>query len=175
MQQRTRDLLAALEAADWFSAVGQPVPEPFRDEVVVVSSWPAAVECCGSISSENFLLEQQNLLTSFLHDHARDRYHRWNEIVAEVKAVLVPLVERKLGPVAEEHAPPEVVGHCVRWDILGACMESEYADVRSPGFSTDQAGWYMRGRFPCGWGAIDCDGEIHLVELEPEKDTDGPD
>ena len=86
MQQRTRDLLAALEAADWLSAVGQPVPEPLRNQVIVVSSWHEAIECCGSISWENYTLEQQNLLTSYLHEHARDRFRRWNQIVAEVKA-----------------------------------------------------------------------------------------
>lgn len=64
MQQRTRELLAALEAADGFSAVGQPVPEPLRTKVTVVSSGHEAVECCGSISWEDLILEQQNLLTS---------------------------------------------------------------------------------------------------------------
>ena len=171
MQQRTRDLLAALEGAEWFSTVGQPVPEPLLNKVIVVSSWAEAVECCGSNSWENFTLEQRNLLTSYLHDHALDRYRGWNQIVDDVKAAMIPMVEQKIGSVVMEHALPEVVGHCVCWDVLGACMESEYADLRKLGFFTGLMGWYMRGRFPCGWGEIDRDGKIRLAESE----SDGPD
>ena len=152
MQQRTRELLAALEGSDWFSTVGQPVPEPLLNKVVIVSSWAEAVECCASISWENFTLEQRNLLTSYLHDHAQERYQSWNQIVDDAKAALIPMVDRKMEPVIRQHALPEVVGHCVCWDVLGACMESEYADICSPGFFTVLMGWYMKGRFPCGWG-----------------------
>jgi hypothetical protein len=175
MQQQTRELLAALEDADWFSCVGQPVPELLQSDVIVVPSWAGAVQCCSSISWENYTLVQQNLLTSYLHEHARDRYQRWNEIVDEMKAAFEPLLERKLRPVVEEHALPEVVGHCVRWDLLGACMEGEYADVRPPSFFTCLMGWYMRGRFPCGWGEVDLDGGIRIAETEPENDPAGPD
>ena len=175
MQQRTRDLLATLEAADWFSAVGRPVPDSLQEQVLVVSSWAEAVESCGSTSWENFTLEQQNSLTSYLHEYARDRYRRWNEIVDEMKAAFEPLVERTLGPVVEQHGLPQVVGHCVRWDILGASMEGEYADVRPPGFFTELMGWYVRGRFPCGWGEMDGDGRIRLVEMESECSPADPD
>ncbi len=84
-------------------------------------------------------------------------------------------MERKIRRVVEEHTPPEVVGHCVRWDVLGPCMECEYADVRHPSFFTDLIGWYIRGRFPCGWGKIDRDGRIQLAETVPEGDPAGPD
>jgi hypothetical protein len=168
MQQQTRELMAALDASDWFSAVGQPLPESLHGEVIAVSSLAEAVESCGSASWENYTLEQQNLLTSFLHEHARDRYRRWNEIVGEVKAASVPLVGRKLGPVVEVYALPEVVEHCVLWDVLGACMEGEYGDVRPPGFFTGLMGWYMRGRFPCGWREADREGKLRPAETGPE-------
>ncbi len=171
MQQRTQELLADLDGADWFSTVGQPFAEPLRNEVIFVSSWAEAVDYCGSTSWENYTLEQQNLLTSHLHDHGRDRYQRWNQIVDEVKAVLTPMVERKITPIVREHALPEVVGHCVRWDVLGACMESEYVDICPTAFFTDLMGWYTQGRFPCGYGEVDRDGKIRLAEME----DDGPD
>ena len=50
-------------------------------------------------------------------------------------------------------------------------MESTFADVRSLGFFTDLMGWYMRGRFPCGWGEVNQEGRIRLAEME----YDGPD
>lgn len=92
-----------------------------------------------------------------------------------MKAAFEPLVERKIRRVVEEHALPEVVGHCVRWDVLGACMEGEYADVRQPSFFTDLMDWYIRGRFPCGWGKVNKDGQIRLAEMESEDDPAGPD
>jgi len=39
----------------------------------------------------------------------------------------------------------------VQWEILGVCMEAEYADVYPPGFYASQAYWYVKGHFPCGW------------------------
>ena len=132
MQQQTRDLLAALEDADWFSAVGQAVPKLPQGQAIVASSWAEAVECCGSISWENYTLEQRNLLTICLHDHARDRYQRWNEIVCEMKAAFEPLVERKIRRVVEEHALPEVVGHCVRRIVLTFDSVAYTTSMRRP-------------------------------------------
>jgi hypothetical protein len=132
MQQETRQLLADLDGADWFSTVGQPISEPLLKDVILVSSWAEAVGCCGSDSWENYTLEQRNLLTSHLHDHARDRYRRWNEIVDEVKSMLIPIVERKINPTVKEHALPELVRHCVEWDVLGACMESPTPRTADP-------------------------------------------
>jgi hypothetical protein len=166
MQQRTRELLDDLDSADWFSTVGRPFPEPIPNEVIFVSSWAEAVECCGSISWENYTLDQRNILTSHLHDHARDRYRCWNQTADEVKAVLIPMLERKIGPVVKVHDLPEIVGHFVRWDVLGACMESEFADIFPTAFFTDLMGWYKRGRFPCGWGELDRSGKIRLAEME---------
>ena len=174
MQQRTQELLDALGQADWFAAVGQPLPDPNRPEVIAISSWEEAVECCRSISWENYTLEQQNLLTMHLHQHARERYQRWNEIVIEMKAALEPIVVRQVRPVAEQLGLPEEVVHCVRWDVLGACMESEYADIRPPGFFTSLMDWYTGGRFPCGWGTVDTDGKVRLAEMEQDN-LGGPD
>jgi hypothetical protein len=171
MEQRTRELLDDLDSADCFATVGRPFPELVANKVLFVASWAEAVECCGSISWEKFTLGARNILTLYLHDHARDRYGRWNQIVDEVKVMLIPIVERKLERIIRDHALPEVVGHCVRWDVLGACMESEYADISPTAFFTDLMGWYKRGRFPCGWGEVDRSGKICLAEAE----YDGPD
>ena len=155
MQQRTRELLADLDSADWFSTVGQPFPEPIPNEVIFISSWAEAVECCDSISWENYTLDQRNILTSHLHDHARDRYRCWNQIVDEVKAASNPMLERKIGPIVKDRALPEIVGHSVRWDVLGACMKQGSTPTSPTAFFTDLMGWYKRGRFPCGWGEVD--------------------
>lgn len=110
----------------------------------------------------------QNHLSMFLHKHARDRYQRWNDIVAEVKAAMGPMVTRQVSPLLEQVGAPEVK-HCVEWDVLGACMEREYADLQQPGFFNGLVGWYLSGRFPCGWGERDQAGRIRLHGPQDES------
>ena len=50
-----------------------------------------------------------------------------------------------------ENNLPKVFEDTVQWDILGVCMEAEYADIFQPGFYASQAYWYINGHFPCGW------------------------
>ena len=42
----------------------------------------------------------------------------------------------------------------MQWDILGACIEMEYADLCPPGFYTNLASWYVKEHFPCGWQGV---------------------
>jgi hypothetical protein len=77
--------------------------------------------------------------------------------------MLIPIVERNIGPIVTQHALPEVVGHCVLWDVLGARMESEYSDICPTAFFSDLIGWYKRGRFPCGWGEVNRSRTIRLA------------
>jgi hypothetical protein len=172
MRRETEDLVARLDAAEWFSSVGQPLPGAVRS-VIAVSSWADAIECCGSNEWGNFVLEQQNLLTMHLHTHARDRYQDWNNIVRAIKGVTGPLVAKKLRAMDES----KVIEGCVSWDILGACMEREYADIREPAFFCGLIHWYLSGRFPCGWGERDSTGKIRLLEPvdEGEYDSNEPD
>jgi hypothetical protein len=123
-----------------------------------------AIACCSSEEWSGFTLEQRNRLTMFLHTHARERYRRWNDIVRAVKEAVNPLVERKVAAVIGQLAGS------ARWDILGACMEWEYADVGEPGFFTGLMQWYLGGRFPCGWGDRDAGGTIRLYGPLAESD-----
>jgi hypothetical protein len=175
MRQKTKKLLQKLDDADWFTSVGRPLPAPLRGSVIVVGSWQEAVACCSSDEWSNYTLEQRNQLTMFLHAQAPERYDRWNDIVEDVKEVLVPLVERKTSILAGQLESPEdqtAVMHSVRWDILGACMELEYADVREPGFFCGLMPWYLDGRFLCGWGDT---GEGGNIELYGPVDESGYD
>ena len=64
-------LLKRLEDADWFAAVGRPLPEEVQGSVVNVSSWEEGVTCYSSVEWEDFILDQQNLLTMHRHELAR--------------------------------------------------------------------------------------------------------
>jgi hypothetical protein len=165
MAPETKELLQKLDEAEWFASVGQPLDEGLRASVIAVASWSEAIACCASDEWSNFALEQRNLLTMFLHTHALERYRRWNHLVVAVKDVVNPLIERKLLSLADRlDVPPclKVVRDAARWDLLGACMELEYADVRQPGYFRGLMFWYLSGRIPCGWGDRDEGGALHL-------------
>lgn len=175
MKPKTERLLDALDRTAWFSTVGQAPPESLRGTVVPVASWAEAVECCSSDEWSNFTLEQQNSLTMHLHTHARDRYRNWNDIVDSVKAVSTPLLERWLAPALAALGSAEAQASVVaaaEWDILGACMELEYADIRAPSFFCGLMPWYISGRFPCGWGERTPAGAIQLYGPVDEGDYD---
>jgi hypothetical protein len=101
-----------------------------------------------------------------LHSHARDRYQKWNDIVDSIKVALEPLIAKKLVLAAEQLGPPidrKEIKNAVAWDILSACMECEYSDVREPNFFCGLMELYLAGRFPCGWGEIDDEGNTRLL------------
>jgi hypothetical protein len=158
MHPRTRATLDELERAPWFSALGAPVSGPF----VVLGSWEEAARSCASGPWQDLLLEASNRYCESLARRDRERWNRWNGVVAQVKPAAADLVRRKVGPVVQAHALPSVVEDTVAWDILHVCMEAEYADVSPPGFFASQAYWYVHGRFPCGWDGPFPEGKLIL-------------
>lgn len=156
MHPRTIATLEKLEQADWFTVVG--VHD--TDAAIVLSSWQEAIEHCGSIDWENLCLEAANQLRERLLERSRERYALWNDLVNEIKPVVVPFVQRKIEPVIRKHDLPQMFENTVRWDILHLCMEAEYADVFPPAFYASQAYWYVKGHFPCGWSGTFPDGKL---------------
>jgi hypothetical protein len=179
MTPETQALLGKLDAAAWFGSIGRPLPDGVRPAVISVSSWAEAIASGSSDEWSDFVLEQQNGLTMHLHTHARGRYQRWNEIVQSVQTATVPLVRQKLATVGEQLGPDglALLEGAVQWDVLGACMELEYADLRGPGFFCGLIAWYLDGRYPCGWGEIDETGKLLLYGPidEGEYDANEPD
>ena len=86
-----------------------------------------------------------------LVERSRDRFNQWNDVVGDVKPTVIAFVQRKIEAVVREHNLPKVFKDTVKWDVLGVCMEAEYADVYPPGYYASQAYWYTKGHFPCGW------------------------
>jgi hypothetical protein len=148
MHLRTIVALQALEEARWFSRVGI---EQDSTTAIVVGSWPEAIEYCSSPEWEDLRLEAVNQYCERIVKRSPERWGHWNEIVAEVRAVAIPFVERKIEPTVRKNDLPEIFGVRVRADIINLCMEAEYADVCPPAFFAASAYWYVNGHFPCGW------------------------
>jgi hypothetical protein len=151
MNSKTEELLARLGGMEWFSRAGLRDFEPATQ----LNSWKEAILfATDGRQWEAFRLERRNELTVFLHNHAMDRYRKWNEITAELRSRVAPMVHSRVANVTALHNLPDAFESCVRWDILGACMESEYSDLRTPGFYTELAAVYLKGHFPCGWDGL---------------------
>ena len=132
---------------DWFCNVG--VKD--GDDADFLASWPDAFASCASPAWENLRYHAANALGQALHERTPQRYARWNEIVEEVKPLVISLVHEKTEDVIARYSPPKVFLNTVRWDILHACMEIEYEDVVESTFFLRLAAWYAEGHFPCGW------------------------
>lgn len=147
LQPQTLATLRQLDEASWFTNVG------VKDShlVTVVSSWEEAMQRCASAEWENLCLEAVNQYRERLAEKDIHRLAQWNDLVAAVKQVILPMVERKIAAVVRVNSLPQVFGDTVQWDMLHVCMEAEYAEVFPPGFYASQAYWYLKGHFPCGW------------------------
>lgn len=151
MHPRTKLTLEELENANWFVNVGKPYPSEDLDTLIYVKTWKEAIGWCSSQYWDDLNLEAYNQYRERLFERSRERLRLWNEIVVEIKQYSIPLVERKTEQIIKKNKLPKVFNDCVQWDILGVCMEAEYADIYPPGFYASQAFWYVNGRFPCGW------------------------
>ncbi|MFM7162229.1 MAG: hypothetical protein ACKO3P_17890 [Planctomycetaceae bacterium] len=151
MHPRTKATLEQLETANWFSQVGTVFGVSQREKIVMLPSWQKAIEQCSTIEWENLCLEAQNQYRIRLLERNMDRYLQWGAVVDIHKPSTIPFVQRKIEATVKQHRLPKVFEDTVQWDILGVCMESEFADVYPPGFFASNAYWYMNGHFPCGW------------------------
>lgn len=147
MHSKTEANLKALREVEWFRNVG------VRDTEVadVLSSWDEAIESCSSPDWENLCIGAANLMRQRLVQRSMERFREWNDVVAMLKPVVVPLVEEKIEAVVARNGLSEQFFFQVRWDILHLCIQSEYADLLEMGFYSGQAHWYWSGHFPCGW------------------------
>jgi hypothetical protein len=147
MKPQTRATLQQLEEASWFSKVG--IAD--SSAVVVLESWYEAMRSCTSPDWEDLCLQAANEYRARIAETDSAQLNLWNERVALIKEVSIPLVRRKIESVSAQRELGKAFEEVVQWDILHACMEAEYSDVYPPGFNASQAYWYVRGHFPCGW------------------------
>lgn len=157
MHSRTKLTLEELENADWFTNVGKSYESP---NIILVKTWKDAIQWCQSQYWEDLTLEAYNQYCERLFERSKERFNLWNDVVAEMKTYVSPLVERKTEQIINKNDLPKVFFHCVFGDIIGVCMEAEYADIYPPGFFASQAFWYVKGHFPCGWEGEFPDGKL---------------
>jgi hypothetical protein len=147
------DVPGRLRAIDWFTRCGKPFSPILSMPVVQVSAWHEAVARCTDGAWENVELEARNQLALWLHQHDRQNYQHWNELVGGfTSSILNPLTEARWEPYRLQHGLDVAVVHSVQWDILGALMENVYLDSgHHCYFFLEVVSVYEAGHFPCGW------------------------
>jgi hypothetical protein len=144
---RSRNVLISLRELNWFSSVGSAVDE----DVVTPKSWSAAISHSASDFWDDFVLDRRNEFTRRLQKLSPSRDDEWNECAREIKLELESLIFGITQSVTENRNMAKKLFSVVRWDILHFVLEVEYSDVLPSAFFTEQAKWYLRGHFPCGW------------------------
>lgn len=154
MNDATSEFLKSLESADWFSHVGEPTDEPSVD------SWRKAVTASDSRRKENIWLDARGVLTVTLHNEHMERHCQWNDIVDSIKPASQSIADRKVQPLIDAGTVGQSFLDTVRWDLLHACMELEFADLVEPPYYVDWSEWYRRGRVPVDWYGDFPDGRL---------------
>jgi hypothetical protein len=153
-----RIFTAEVSAISWFAHCGAPLSAPVPFPVQSVATWKEAAKFCAQPVWADTTLEAGNVLTVFLHHHAREDFERWNEITIEAKLTcVIPLSDTVWKAFAEQHGLGQRFISSVQWDVLSAILEHEYRHVAErPTFFLHLLALYRAGHFPCGW----IDGEF---------------
>ena len=147
MTSETKELIERISDADWFEKCGDPVDAA----VATVMTWSEAVQYCADEKWESICAEESNRIGSVVRAHSHERFNKWNDVANAVRPIVNDLLRRECASAMAKQALPKVFMDTVRWDIIHALLETEYADIYPPSFFATQAEWYCSGRFPCGW------------------------
>jgi hypothetical protein len=147
---RTEALIARLVAVEFFRAAGTKENVPAGASQV--ASWKEALARSRVKNFDDVKLEARGDMTAELSNHHPDRYNgRWNELTRELRPRVIATFEPRCAEFIAKHGLSADLWNGTRWDILGACMECEYADIVEAGFYARLMDVYIAGHFPCGW------------------------
>ncbi len=156
MNTSTHDLFEQLKSSVWFSNAGCSHGE----NAITLGTWDIAIQSRRSPEFQDLRLTASNALRRAIQSVSLDRYQKWNDHIDDLKPLTMPLVRRKINDLMiQNHFSNEFEG-AVQWDILHACLESEYSDIVPLGFYSNLAQWYLKGHFPCGWQGGYPDGKL---------------
>lgn len=157
---KTEALLAELAEVELYLAAGTDAG--VGPGMTRLSSWKEALAPKRARAFENVKLEARGDFTTQLSKYP-ERRARWNELTREIRARVIALFEARCTEFAAKHELGEGLWSATRWDILGACMECEYADVVPATFYGTLMSVYLAGHFPCGWrGGLYPAGQLEI-------------
>lgn len=150
---RAVDIPARLKTIDWFANVGKPLQLDVTMPVEQVKSLAQAAKHLASLSWFNTLIDSQNQLTGYLHQHHMDRYRDWNKIGMKMnREVIAPLVKKHWEPFRHQHGLDAKCLGPIQMSVRLAFMENAYLDCKHGSFfNSELLRVYEAGHLPCGW------------------------
>jgi len=147
MKEPTEAFVEQLQRVRLFSAVGQPMGEGVRQ----ARSWFQAMRYCSAQQWEDAQLEAHNQIRDRIRGSDKEAYNAWNTVVVTLRPMITDILSEKVWAyhVTRRICPRFV--NSVRWDLIGCCIEKEFADVCATGFCCMLGDIYLSGHFPCGW------------------------
>ncbi|MCC6740534.1 MAG: hypothetical protein IT452_15925 [Planctomycetia bacterium] len=150
MTPAAAELLADLEAAEWFRSAGTKTG--LSDErALFLANWPDAFEACRAASWEEICRVTGQLLFQRVAEVNPEEAAEWQDAVAEMFPHTADLVPRKAVKILREFTPTPVFVSTLSWTVQHALLEAEFLGRETPGWYGNLAAWIVDGHFPCGW------------------------
>lgn len=148
MRPETLALIGEMKGFRWFESVGMPI----SGNVARANSWHQAVEFGAKPEWESVQFQVRNLLAYRVNRANYDRFTQWNALVQTINEHVDQIVAEHARPIAQQHKLKKNFENGVAWDLMMACIETEFSDVSRPIFFLHQVlPWYRQGHYPCGW------------------------
>ena len=148
MRSITNSFIGELQSIPWFLNVG----EPTTADVARASSWSQALELAMTPEWESVQFQVRNCLCFCVNRTNYARFTHWNGLVQAINGLIDPIVQKHAKPIAQREELQKNFEDGVAWDLMMACIETEFSDVCAPIFFLNQVlPWYRKGHYPCGW------------------------
>jgi len=149
-----------VEQVDWFSHCGKEVAFSAKPQLESIKSLAKAVAACDWMAWENFRLDKQHELTSFLSRTKPNEANEWNTMTGGIKKYLehgiFPTIRERL----RQRNLPESIFASVAWDILSYYQEIAYKKYNIPTFYAHLLPIYQNGHLPCGYRGASPNGAV---------------
>lgn len=144
--------MALLKNINWFSHCGKEEMLEIRQTYRFVSDHREMLHLISGTEWENYTLEQENKLTSYLSNHHRDAYHFWNQLCQTVKEEIFPDLFEQIKEKYRQYFQDmeQVVLNDLQWNVLGILLADVYSEYYRSAFSEDVLAIYRSGHIPCG-------------------------
>ena len=149
LDPRTVHVAEQLKAVPWFAQVGQPFIS--GEPVLLLASWQDAVEHATSPIYDDFVLEAANELRGNVCRQSRRQFQTWNAVVSAIKSFSEPMVGDKIAAAELPHAIATAISGTVHWDMVHIFLALHFQENYHSDYYESLLGWYLGGRFPCGW------------------------
>lgn len=158
------ELRGRLVGVPWCASCGQgPAALDLPYPVIWLSTSKKVKTHLASTSWGNALLEGNNELSLWLHNHAKDDRRSWNDRVDELKAGLLAELAPSWQTRQEALGLGPPLASTLQWIVLGAALELAYMPLGHPArFFLNLLPVLEAGHLPCGWKGRWPRGELVL-------------